>query len=109
MEFFVDYWGDTNLRLMERLFCRGGSTSVSTTSTLEAAWKSRSLQELIILSDSHASVSDDTEVVPPKSKKHIQRSQHISMPSPLIDDEAKMELPIFLSSICYRRLLHWYF
>ena len=60
---------------------------MSTKGTLEAAWKSRSLQELIILSDSHASVSDDTEVVPPKSNKHIYRSPHIPMPSPLIDDD----------------------
>jgi len=30
-------------------------------------------QELIILSDAHASVADDTEVIPPKSKKQIQR------------------------------------
>jgi len=44
-------------------------------------------QELIILSDAHASVADDTEVVPPKSNKQIQRSQHKSMPSPRIDDE----------------------
>ena len=48
---------------------------------------SRSLLELIILSDAHASVADDTEVVPPKSNKQIQRSQHKSMPSPRIDDE----------------------
>jgi hypothetical protein len=34
-------------------------------------------------------IPDDTEVVPPKSKKQIQRSQQISMPSPLIDDEPK--------------------
>jgi len=38
-------------------------------------------------SDAHASVADDTEVVPPKSNKQIQRSQHRSMPFPLIDNE----------------------
>ena len=34
-------------------------------------------------------IPDDMEVVPPKSNKQIQRSLHRSMPSPLIDDEAK--------------------
>ena len=63
------------------------STSVSTTGTLETTWKSEMPQELIILSDFSVSVADDTEVVPPTSKKQIQRPQHRSMPSPLIDDE----------------------
>jgi len=67
----VNYRRDTILSQMGRLFCWGGSTSVSTTGTLETTWTSRSLQELIILSDSHASVPDDTEVVPPTSKKQV--------------------------------------
>ena len=42
------------------------------------------LQELIILSDASASVADDTEVVPPKSRKSLHRPQYISMPAPRI-------------------------
>ena len=43
---------------MGRLFGWGGSTSVSTAGTFETTWKSRSLQELMILSDSQASAAD---------------------------------------------------
>ena len=53
-------------------------------------------QELIFLSGSQASVADDTEVVPPKSNKQIQRSQHRSLPYPLIDDEPFFGCPFRL-------------
>ena len=42
---------------------------------------------------------DDTEVVPPASKKQLQRSQHRSMPSSLFDEEL-----FFLIDCCYNLL-----
>ena len=47
------------------------------------------LQKRMILSDFFASVADDTEVVPPKSRKSLHRPQYISMPAPRIVAVAK--------------------
>ena len=47
------------------------------------------LEERIILSDAHTSAADDTEVVPPKNEKQLDRLQHASMPYPRVDDAPK--------------------
>gem|GEM_PF-1809830 len=52
---------------MCRRFCWGGSTSVSTASSLDITRKSKILCRRLVRSASPASVPDDTEVVPPKS------------------------------------------
>jgi hypothetical protein len=57
---------------------------VSTASSLEIIWKSKILDALLVVSATPASLTDDTEVVPPKSQKQSHRP---SMPFPLIDDE----------------------
>ena len=64
--FIVIYRENTNLCLMWRRFCWGGSTSVSTASALEITLKSKILYRLLVMSVSPAAVPDDTEVVPPK-------------------------------------------
>jgi hypothetical protein len=46
------------------------------------------LEERIILPDAHTSAADDTEVVPPKNRKQLDRPQHASMPYPLVEDES---------------------
>ena len=43
----------------------------------------------MIISDFFASLADDTEVVPPKSRKSLHRPQYISMPAPRIVAVAK--------------------
>ena len=47
------------------------------------------LEERIILPDAHTSAADDTEVVPPKNEKQLDRLQHASMPYPRVDDAPK--------------------
>jgi hypothetical protein len=42
----------------------------------------------MILPDAPASAADDTEVVPPKNEKQLDRLQHASMPYPLVEGES---------------------
>jgi hypothetical protein len=46
------------------------------------------LEERIILPDAHTSAADDTEVVPPKNRKQLDRPEHVSMPYSLVEDES---------------------
>jgi hypothetical protein len=61
---------------MWRRFCWGGSTSVSTASSLEITLKSKIPCRRLVMPATPVAVPDDTEVVPPKSQKRIsQRSR----------------------------------
>ena len=51
---------------MCRRFCWGGSTSVSTASSLEITLNSKIIYGRLVRSASPASVPDDTEVIPPQ-------------------------------------------